>query len=338
VNRWAVKLRGVLCATMLVTLALASPCASHEIRPAYLEIGETSPGRYSVLWRTPVLSGKRLPVLLRFPEEIRDVREPIVQQLSDSLVERRTIDAGESGLGGKQITFVGLDATITDVLVRVSLLDGSGSTTMVRPSQPWIRITAAPGSFEVVRTYWLHGVEHILLGFDHLLFVVALLLIVRSPRALLLTITAFTLAHSITLALAVLDVVRLPGPPVEAAIALSILLLAVEIVRLGRAEVGLTARWPWVVAFAFGLLHGFGFASALADIGLPGGDVPLALLAFNVGVESGQIAFVAALFATAAVARRFRVGALVGDWTVRTAPHAIGALAAFWLFDRLGRF
>ena len=156
---------------------------------------------------------------------------------------------------------------------------------------------------------------------------------------LFLTITAFTVAHSITLALATLGVVHVPGPPVEAAIALSILLLATEIVHARRGEIGLTARWPWVVAFAFGLLHGFGFASALRDIGLPQGDIPLALFAFNVGVECGQLAFVAVVLAPGGARPAHPARRLASSATRRSAaPYAIGTLAAFWFFERLARF
>jgi len=330
--------RRILFAVLLGWLAVARAADAHEIRPAYLEITETAPGHYAVLWRTPILSGMRLPVQLKFPGGVRDVREPIVQELTDSLVERRSIDADEGGLGGKRIAFVGLQGTITDVLVRVAMLDGTGSTTLVRPSEPWVAISGAMGPLAVMRTYWTHGVEHILLGFDHLLFVLALVLIVRIRRVLVVTITAFTIAHSITLALATLGVMHVPGPLVEAAIALSILLLAVEIVRCEHGEIGLSARWPWVVAFVFGLLHGFGFASALSDLGLPPGDVPLALFTFNVGVECGQLAIVTVAFAVASVARRVRHGARIEHSVVRAAPYAIGALAAFWFFERLAKF
>jgi hydrogenase/urease accessory protein HupE len=331
------SLRRVLAAVLLAA-SVAAPARAHEVRPAYLEIRETAPGRYAVLWRTPVLSGMRLPVVLELPDGVRELRAPVVQELSDSLIERRTIEGGDGGLAGRRFGFRGLQATITDVLVRVAMLDGTGSTTLVRPSQPWVEITGAMGPLTVVRTYWTHGVEHILFGFDHLLFVFALVLIVRSRRVLVLTITAFTIAHSITLALATLGVVRVPGPPVEAAIALSILLLAVEIVRLEQGEIGFSARWPWVVAFAFGLLHGFGFASALSDVGLPQADIPLALFAFNVGVECGQLAFVAVVLGVSSIARRTQHGARAARRALRAAPYAIGALAAFWLFERLARF
>lgn len=327
--------------TLLVCGLLASLVRgawAHEARPAYLEISETAPGRYDLLWRTPVLSGMRLPVTLRLPADVRNVTEPAVRELPDSLVERRVIQPASGTLDRARIDFVGLQGTITDVLVRVRFLDGTSSTTLVRGSQPWVEIAAASGPLAVMGAYLTHGVEHILFGFDHLLFVLALILIVRNGRVLLWTITAFTVAHSITLALATLGVVHVPGPPVEAAIALSILLLAVEIVHMERGWIGLTARWPWVVAFSFGLLHGFGFASALADIGLPQGDLPLALFAFNVGVECGQLAFVAAVLSVAALARRAGAGLRVQRYAPRLAPYAIGTLAAFWFFQRLARF
>jgi len=311
---------------------------AHESRPAYLEINETAPGRYDVLWRTPLLAGMRLPVLLTFPDNVRNVIEPALRELRDSLVERRVIDAGSAGLAGKRIEFTGLQGTITDVLVRVHLRDGEPSTTLVHPSQAWVEITVSRGFIAVAGAYLRHGIDHILFGYDHLLFVFALLLIVRNRRVLLITITAFTIAHSITLALATLGVVHVPGPPVEAAIALSILLLAVEIVRLQRGEPGLTARWPWVVAFSFGLLHGFGFATALADIGLPRGDVPLALFTFNVGVELGQLAFIAAALGGLALANRLTCVAALEQYARPAVPYAIGTLASFWFFDRLAGF
>lgn len=311
---------------------------AHESRPAYLEINETAPGRYDVLWRTPLLAGMRLPVLLTFPDNVRKVIEPSLRELPDSLVERRVIDAGSAGLAGTRIEFIGLQSTITDVLVRVHLRDAEPSTTLVHPSQAWVEITASRSLITVAGAYLRHGIDHILFGYDHLLFVFALLLIVRSHRVLLITITAFTIAHSITLALATLRVVHVPGPPVEAAIALSILLLAVEIVRLQRGEPSLTTRWPWVVAFSFGLLHGFGFASALADIGLPRGDVPLALFTFNVGIELGQLAFIAAVLGALALVNRLTGVAALEQYLRPAAPYAIGTLASFWFFERLAGF
>ena len=315
-----------------------SPCASaHEARPAYLELTETLPDRYDVVWRTPVLAGMRLPVVLQLPEGTGTLVEPKMRELPDSNVERLVITAA-GGLAGRRIEFVGLQATITDVLVRIQTRDGTQSTTLVHPSQPWVEIAASRGSFAVAGAYLIHGIEHILFGYDHLLFVFALILIVPNLRMLVTTVTAFTVAHSITLALATLGVVRVPGPPVEAAIALSILLLACEIARPGARQASLTARWPWLVAFAFGLLHGLGFASALSDIGLPRGDIPLALFAFNAGVEIGQLMFIAGVLAALTLARRIRMPDAVSRQARPVTTYAIGTLAAFWFVDRVAGF
>ncbi|KQZ86335.1 HupE/UreJ family protein [Pseudomonas sp. Root562] len=311
---------------------------AHESRPAYLELNETAIGRYDVLWRTPVLSGMRLPIALRFAEGMRTVVEPVESQLNDSLIERRIIDTGQSGLVGQRIEFIGLQASITDVLVRVSRLDGSQTTTLVHPARPWIEIAASPGAFSVAGAFLVHGIQHILGGFDHLLFVFGLLLLVGNGWMLVKTITAFTLAHSITLALAALDAVRLPGPPVEATIALSILLLAVEIARKNRGDVSFTLQWPWVVAFCFGLLHGFGFAGALTQIGLPQRDLPLALFTFNVGVEIGQLMFVAAVLCLRALLLRCRLPQPGLRYARPMAAYGLGTLAAFWFFERVSSF
>ena len=275
---------------LLVLLADARHANAHDARPAYLALTETAPDRFDVVWRTPVVSGMRLPVVLQLPEGATNVTKPSVHELPDSVVERRVI-AVPGGLGGKRMEFVGLQGTITDVLVRVETRDGAHSTTLVHPSQPWIAIPTARGTIAVAGAYVRHGVEHILLGYDHLLFVFALILIVRNVRKLVTTVTAFTLAHSITLGLSALGVVHVPGPPVEASIALSILLLACETTRQQRGERSLTAEWPWLVAFAFGLLHGFGFASALADIGFAPGRCSTRALRLQCG-HRGRAAWV----------------------------------------------
>lgn len=311
---------------------------AHESRPAYLEINETTAGRYDVMWRTPVLSGMRLPIALKFADGVRTVVEPVESELNDSLIERRIIDAGPTGLAGQRIEFIGLQASITDVLVRVSRLDGSMTTTLVHPAQPWIDIAATPGMLSVAGAFLVHGIQHILGGVDHLLFVFGLLLLVSNGWMLVKTITAFTLAHSITLVLAALGAVRLPGPPVEATIALSILLLAVEIARKNRGETSFTIQWPWVVAFCFGLLHGFGFAGALAQIGLPRHDLPLALFTFNVGVEIGQLMFVAAALSLRALLLHCRLPRSALLYAQPVASYGLGTLAAFWFFERVWSF
>lgn len=326
-------------AGLILGLALALPAArAHEIRPAYLDLKETAPGQYDVLWRTPVLSGMRLPLALQMPEDVRNLREPQVDELTDSLVERRWVDAGPGGIEGKRIDFPGLQLSITDVLVRIERLNGAHSTDLIHPSRPYLEVPPPRGALATAAVFLTQGIEHILFGPDHLLFVLALILIVRDGRVLLWTITAFTLAHSITLSLATLGVVHVPRPPVEAMIALSILLLACEIVRLRHGEPSLTSRWPWAVAFTFGLLHGFGFAGALAELGLPQGDIPLALFSFNVGVEIGQLIFIGAVLGLMASVRRIPIPAQVERHASLAAAYAIGTTAAFWFIERLAAF
>jgi hydrogenase/urease accessory protein HupE len=337
----AQKWFGRLCAALLLAVSFAAPRAqAHEVRPAYLELKETAPGQFSVLWRTPVMSGMRLPVVLKLPDDVRNLKQPIVQELTDSLVERRMIEAGPNGLAGARIEFPGLQLTITDVLVRFEMLNGAKGTVIVRPSQPWFELAATQTPWNVAGTYLRLGIEHIWSGIDHLLFVLALLLLVRGWRRVVGTITAFTVAHSITLAAATLGFVKVPQQPVEAAIALSIVFVAAEIIHARQGQPGWAARWPWLIAFAFGLLHGFGFASALNQVGLPQNAIPVALLFFNLGVEAGQLLFIAAVLVVIALlrglARRFTIS--LPAWAWRVPPYAIGSIAAFWLIERVAAF
>src|SRR5262245_61971012 len=286
-----------------------------------------------MLWRTPVLSGLSLPVGIKLSAGIRTVTGPATVMLADSRVERRTIDAGPAGLAGKRIEFPGLQLTITDVLVRIERLDGTHSTELVRPQRPYFELAAPRSALATASAFLMAGIEHIAFGVDHLLFVLGLLLIVRTPWMLVKTITAFTVAHSVTLTLATLGVVNVPVLPLEAMIALSILFLGPEIVRVQRGETSFTIRHPWVVAFAFGLLHGFGFASGLAAIGLPRSDIPLALLMFNVGVEIGQLGFVALVLL---LVRAFKVFQVHWPRAVELLPaYVVGSLGAFWTIPRV---
>jgi len=326
---WLRSLAGVAFAILVQT-----PGAwAHESRPAYLEITETTPGRYDVLWRIPVLAGMPLPVVLQLPDDVRNVTEPATHELPDSLIERRVIAAGGEGLAGRRVEFAGLQATITDVLVRVRLRDGRQMTTLVHPSQPWIEIASSRGPLVVAAGYLTAGIHHILLGVDHLLFVLGLLLIVTDRWMLVKTVSAFTVAHSITLAIATLGYASVPAPPLNTAIALSILFLGAEIVRSWRGETSLTLRQPWVVAFAFGLLHGFGFASGLTAMGLPRIEIPLALLMFNVGVEVGQLLFVILVLL---LERAFRVLEVRWPrWAEAVPAYTVGSLGAYWTIQRV---
>lgn len=315
----------------LLTLASCAALA-HDSRPAYLEIAETAPGRYDLLWRTPLASGARLPVVLKLPDTVHEVSAPSERVFPDSVVERRIVEQA-GGLAGWRVEFVGLQGTITDVLVRVQSLDGASATTLVRPSEPWVDLQPARGTWATAATFFKQGVEHIVLGVDHLLFVFALLLLVASPWMLLKTITAFTVAHSITLALATFGVVDLAPLPLNALIALSILFLGPEIVKARRGQSTFTIRHPWIVAFLFGLLHGIGFASGLLDVGLPRKDIPLALLMFNLGVEFGQLAFVVVVLA---LVHAFKVLAIEWSPRARLLPaYVVGSLGAFWTLQRM---
>jgi hydrogenase/urease accessory protein HupE len=324
-------IRPFLCVGFL--LCLMQSLWAHESRPAYLEVKETALNQFNLLWRTPTLSGMRLPVGLQLPEDVRNLKEPTTEELADSVLTRYSIDAGPNGLAGKRIEFPGLQGTITDVLVRVEMLDGRSWTTIVHPSQPWVEITAAQTRMEVMGTFIVQGIRHILFGADHMLFVLGLLLIVKDRWMLLKTITAFTVAHSITLAIATLGYAEAPVLPLNAAIALSILFLGPEIVRSWRGETSFTIRHPWVVAFAFGLLHGFGFASALTSAGLPKAELPIALLSFNVGVEIGQLSFVALILL---LERTFRILEVRWPrWAEALPGYTVGSLGAFWTVQRL---
>ena len=327
------RFRRLFAGLLLAMLLPVGVARAHEARPAYLEIKETTPGQFNVLWRTPVLAGMRMPIVLKLPEGAKNLQEPTVEELADSLIERRVIDAGPHGLAGKRIEFVGLAASITDVLVRVEMLDGRSWTTIVRPSQAWVEIAASQSRLQVAGAFIVQGIRHILFGADHLLFVLGLLLIVKNRWMLLKTVTAFTCAHSITLAIATLGYAEAPMVPLNAAIALSILFLGPEIVKSWRGETSFTIRHPWVVAFAFGLLHGFGFASALTSAGLPRHELPLALLSFNVGVEIGQVSFVALILM---LERSFRLLEIRWPrWAQAMPGYTVGSLGAFWTWQRL---
>lgn len=324
---------GRILAALFLVMVSAAAARADEARPAYLELTETAARQFTVLWRTPVLSGMRLPIVLALPADVRNVKAPAVEELADSIVERRWIDAGPKGLAGRRIDFEGLQLLITDVLVRVEMLDGRQWTTIARASQPWVEIAASQTWLDVAGTYIVDGVRHIVFGADHLLFVLGLLLIVEDRWMLLKTITAFTVAHSITLAIATLGYANAPVVPMNAAIALSILFLGPEIVRRWRGDMSFTIKRPWMVAFSFGLLHGFGFAGALTSAGLPHHDLPFALLSFNLGVEVGQVSFVLLIVA---LEWSFRVLDVRWPHWVRALPgYAVGSLGAFWTIQRV---
>jgi hydrogenase/urease accessory protein HupE len=317
------------------SVAFASSVFAHEVRPAYLELRQTGTETYDALWKVPGQGDLRLGLYVELPASCANVTEPRGSMANNAFTERWTVTCA-GGLSGGTIHIAGLTATMTDVLVRMEGLGGTTQITRLTPSAPSFVVEAAPRALEVARTYVVLGVEHILLGIDHLLFILALLILVKGTRRLIVTVTAFTLAHSLTLAGATLGFVHVPGPPIEAAIALSIVFVAAEIVRSREGKTGLTERSPWIVALAFGLLHGFGFASALSEVGLPQAHIPLALLFFNLGVEVGQLLFISAVIGLVAVARRMKLPA--PQWAQLVPPYAIGAAAMFWVIQRVAAF
>ena len=325
---------------LLILMFVAPSVLAHEVRPAYLQIRETEPDTYNVLWKVPGYADEfRLGLYVEFPTDVIGLGAPRGEFSGGSYSERWSMRR-PGGLAGATIRIDGLANTLTDVLVRLEQRDGTVQTLRLTPSAPFFVVDATPGKLEGAGTYLKLGAEHILLGVDHLLFVLALLILVQGPRRLATTVTAFTIAHSITLAAATLGFVHVPGPPVEACIALSIAFVAAEIVQGARGRPGLTAQKPWLVAFAFGLLHGLGFASALNEVGLPQTAIPVALLFFNVGVEIGQLMFIAVALTVIAALRY--VPALVSSRTAAVAglvaPYAIGSVAAFWALDRVAAF
>jgi hydrogenase/urease accessory protein HupE len=324
----------------LMLFAVALPALADEFRPAYLQLRQVDATGYDVLWKVPALDETTaLKVAPIFPESAQALTPVHSSYAAGTAVQRWRVEV-DGGLADKAIEFSNLSAARIDVLVRLERADGSVQLGRVLPLNPRFVVTASPGAFEVVQTYTVLGIEHILTGFDHLLFVLALVILVKGVRRLIATVTAFTVAHSLTLVAATLGWVHVPGPPVEAAIALSIMFVAAEIVHSRQGMNGLTERFPWIVAFTFGLLHGFGFASALSQVGLPQTAIPVALLFFNVGVEIGQLLFIAFVFAVIALARQLlrRFARPQPAWTWRVPPYAIGSVAAFWAIQRIVAF
>lgn len=314
-----------LCFVCFPTLAFA-----HDVRPAFLELTETGNASYEVIWKRP-LRGDEPPAMEPvFPDDCHELSSH-ARSTDGAWLERLTIECAAT-LSGRSLRIDGLGRTLLDTLVQVNLLDGTQQSLLLRGGNDSFVVAAAPSALGVASAYLALGFEHILLGFDHLLFVLGLLWIVRGWRRLVSAITSFTLAHSLTLALASLGVVHVPGPPVEAVIALSIVCLAAEIIHGRSGRPGWTARRPWAIAFGVGLLHGLGFAGALAEIGLPQTQIPMALVSFNLGVELGQVACVLVVslllwLARPALARQPR-------WLGSGAVYAFGTIAAFWAIER----
>jgi hydrogenase/urease accessory protein HupE len=316
--------------------AFARGMFAHEVRPAYLELRETAPETYDVFWKVPGQGEDlRLGIYVELPTGSANVTTPRGSMVNNAFTERWIIKR-PGGLAGGTINIAGLTATKIDVLVRLERLDGSAQVTRLTPSNPSFVVEAAPRALEVARTYSVLGVEHILTGIDHLLFVLALLIITGGGWKLVKTVTAFTISHSLTLTAATLGFVHVPQRPVEAVIALSIVFVAAEIIRIHRGLESITSRAPWLVAFTFGLMHGLGFAGGLSEAGLPAGHIPTALLFFSAGVEAGHFMFIGVVLAFIAVIRRIRIP--FPRWAELLPPYAIGSVAMFWVVQRIAFF
>lgn len=322
---------------VLLFIALYSFTTSlmaHEVRPAYLKISESTENSYHLYWKVPMTQGKYVNI---FPELERKGQLVLHSETStEQAVIKEYQFSSDQSLKGSSVFIQNLDKTLIDVLIQLDFADKTTYSFLVRPNEPKAFIPEDSGFWQVVSTYFHLGVEHIWLGYDHLLFVLGLFLLIPGFKPLIKTITSFTIAHSITLALASLEIIKVNGPPVEAVIALSIVLLAVEAINYSKGKSSLTIQYPWVVAFLFGLIHGLGFAGALSEIGLPQNSIPPALLFFNLGVEAGQIAFVFALWLIFLLVKRIipkgvnllRIGL----------PYMMGILGMFWLIERVANF
>ena len=328
----AALLRLLFISTLLAMLYPAMPASADEIRPALLDIKEQNTGLFTVTWKVPTRGERVLAITPQLPESLELLGSPSIQDIPGARIEHATYKNNAASLTGQRIVIEGLSAVQTDVLLLIQLQDGTQYSAILRPASPKYTIPLEASKLQVAGDYWRMGTIHILEGVDHLLFVLALLLIVIGFGQLLKAITAFTVAHSITLALATLGVVHVPAAPTEAIIALSIVFLATEIVHKHNGQISLTERYPWIIAFVFGLFHGLGFAGALSEIGVPQHEVPLALFMFNVGVETGQIMFIAVVVSIMAVFRKLAITMPSGAW--RLMPYGIGSLAGFWTIER----
>ena len=320
---------------LLIQSLAGMPAGADELRPAYLAMREIAPSEFSVLWKVPAAGDFRLGLYVRLPDACKTKSEPVRGMEAGAFFERWNVVC-PTGIKGQEIVIDGLRTTVTDVLARIEYRGGSTQVARLSAASPSFVIAGAQTSMEVARTYMSLGIEHILTSLDHLLFVLALIFLISDRLKLVKTITAFTLAHSVTLAGAALGYLSLPQKPVEATIALSIAFLASELVKKRPDEQRLSEEYPWIVAFLFGLLHGFGFAGALQQIGLPQVDVPLALLTFNLGVEAGQL-----LFVLVVVNGLRATNAL---FTIPLAParlaaaYVIGTTSMIWLITRGASF
>ena len=321
--------RGLLA--VLVLFYAASAAHADELRPGYVEFSQRDAQHWRLVWKAPMRGGVTPATQPVLPNGCAVVGEPVRALAALAVVTTADVRCKQD-VAGKSIGLSSFSASQTDVLVRVAPLGRPVQAMRLTADTPMVVIEAKPDRWQVAKTYFVTGIDHIIFGYDHLLFVVALVLLLSGLWTVAKAVTAFTVAHSITLIGTTLGFLGLPQRPVESVIALSILFLAVEILKKNPDQPRLSERIPWVVAFGFGLLHGFGFAGALNEIGLPESDVPTALLTFNLGVEAGQLAIVLATAGVLTLLRRF--AAVAAPVAIRAATYGIGIISAYWFIER----
>jgi len=335
--RMVLRIFGLLA----LCFGFAPGALAHALQPGYLQVSSLSAQQVKAVWRVPDVSGRPMAVSARLPSQCTSRDAPPPDFDGQAWIVTWVADCPD-GLTGGEISVFGLEQQQTDVLIRFPGPDGSVRSARLTPDRTSFVIPSDPGAFDVLITYVPLGFDHILEGFDHLLFVLALLLLIPDMRRLVGAITAFTVAHSITMAASTLGWMTLPGAPVETVIALSIIFLAAELAKRDGTGNRLSETYPWLVAFAFGLLHGFGFAGALREIGVPETDVPLALMSFNLGVELGQLLFIATALAVHAILIRLlpKGGRMIltGATASLAVAYGIGSVASFWFIERLSGF
>lgn len=327
-------------ALLFLMTVLAGSATAHEVRPGYLQLKQTAAESYNALWKVPGAGEDlRLALHVSLPDNCSNTSQPRGVFASNAFTEQWTFTC-DGGLTGGLINIVGLSATMTDVLVRIERLDGTTQMARLHPSSTSFVVEDSPFLATVIKTYLTLGIEHILTGWDHLFYILGMLLLVNGWKRVVLTMSAFTASHSVTLTGAALGWVHVPQMPVEACIALSILFVSREAILSDEMKDSLASRWPWVISLTFGLLHGFGFAGALSEVGLPEKAIPAVLLFFNVGVEIGQLVFILTIFSIFTASKKLQeaIGREVPTWLHKAPAHAIGTVAAFWFIQRLSRF
>ncbi len=329
------RIRAVSLALWIAVAAFAGaagPASAHRLAPSLLAVEESADGSLEVLFKTPRMRPSGVDIEPELPPHCTNDGDPRAELDESSVTLTWTATCEDGGLVGARFGVAGLAASGTNALLRIGLADGRRVQAVLHSGAPSLVVPERPSAWTVFRDYLRLGAGHIASGFDHLLFVFGLLLLADTARRLVATVTSFTLGHSVTLSLAALGIVRFPSALIEAVIAATILLLALELARPDASPDTALRRRPWLVAFGFGLLHGFGFAGALSEIGLPEQEIPMALFSFNVGIELGQLAFVALVLAVRAVVAP-RLAAAPG-WLLRAPVTAMGALAVYWCLDR----